>query len=64
MRTYYTLLSYEHGRWCPQFGDYDRKVVQEERDTYEGRTKIIRTDESQQAIDEAVQKLNGDRHGR
>jgi len=35
--TYYTLLIFEDGAWAPQFGDYVRKVVTDEkRDAYRG----------------------------
>jgi hypothetical protein len=37
MTTYYTLLIKEDGVWAPQFGDYVRSVVaQEKRDSYHG----------------------------
>ena len=50
-------------KWAIAFGDYDKQVVEEEReDSYSDcfKTKIIRTDETQVAIDEAVSKLNQD----
>jgi hypothetical protein len=35
--TYYTLFIKEDGTWSPQFGDYVRKVVSDEkRDSYRG----------------------------
>ena len=72
---YYTLLiKYIEGNlWGVEFGDFDRKTVEDERDYWrncvintwrdpEGymgpRTKIITTSESQKEIDAIVAKLN------
>lgn len=59
-RSYYTLLTLENGRWCPQFGDYDRAVVvQERRDSYsEYRWQIVKTDGTQAAINDVVATVN------
>ena len=57
---YHTLVTKEQGRWCIQFGDYDRSVVQQEReDSYAGcPARIIKTKTAKQAeIDEAVGRL-------
>lgn len=61
-RNYYSLLVKEDGRWTIQFGDYDRKVVQQEvADEYSGvTTKIITTNPDQASIVAAVAALNGD----
>lgn len=62
---YYTLVTYEHNRWSPQFGDYSRKVVEQERvDSYSdlkrSQTKVICTNAGQADIDAFVAHLNGD----
>ncbi len=68
-RTYYTLLQRDNRKspWLIEFGDYDRETVEAEReertDSVYGavspsRLKIIATDDSQAAIDAAVDKLN------
>lgn len=61
--SYYTLLVKfeEADPWTAQFGDYDKSAVEDERDdSYEDAycTKIIRTADSQSAIDAAVATLN------
>lgn len=30
-RNYYTVATYENGRWAPQFGDYVKSVASQER---------------------------------
>jgi hypothetical protein len=68
---YYTLLTRYEKKWYPQFGDYDKAVVEQERrdilnspDPAEyilGRdTLIITTGPKQKDIDAAVRKLNGE----
>lgn len=64
-RKYYTLLAREHGLWVIEFGDYDKEVVQAERDEYRyiGRAardlKIITTpDAKQKTINAVVAKFN------
>lgn len=59
-RRYYTLTTFEGGKWCAQFGDYERKVVaQEALDNYHGeRLKIICTGDSQAQIDASIATLN------
>lgn len=59
-RRYYTLVSFEGGAWCAQFGDYERKVVaQEALDNYDGeRLKFICTGDSQSQIDASIATLN------
>jgi hypothetical protein len=53
-----------HSRWSPEFGDYDREVVESERDDYRSRDfkardlKIISTGDKQSDIDAAIMKLN------
>jgi hypothetical protein len=64
---YYTLVTRENGKWGPQFGDYDRKIVMQElRDSYLGLyklndMKIISTGPKQADINEAVRKLNAEK---
>jgi hypothetical protein len=64
MKKYYTLVTNEDGAgWAPQFGDYDREVVEAEvEDSYDDiprrYVKIIRTGDSQAEIDAAIAKLN------
>lgn len=59
--TYYTLLVWLDGAWKPQFGDYSRGVVvQEGKDSWPGHRKsVIRTEDTQAAIDARVKELNG-----
>lgn len=65
---YFTLAiksADHHNVWAPQFGDYDREVVvQERKDTYSefknAEVKIIKTaTSSQRLINEAISNLNG-----
>jgi len=66
-RTYYTLVVREGGTWYPQFGDYDPAIVHAERDDLLQRhdaprradTEIVRSVETQEAVNEAIAKLNG-----
>lgn len=65
-RKYYSLIQRIDGRWYPQFGDYDREVVAQERqdmrDGFEAPRakdlKIICTGPKQADIEAAVAKLN------
>jgi hypothetical protein len=59
-RKYYTLATLDDGVWSPQFGDYDRDAVLEERcNEYEGqRVKIISTGDAQADIDTGIAALN------
>ena len=66
-RTYYTLVVREGGTWYPQFGDYDPAIVHAERDDLLQRhdaprradTEIVRSADTQEAVDAAIAKLNG-----
>jgi len=65
-RRYYTLVVRDHGIWGPQYGSYIRAEAHEEMLDYCERyalkdLAIIRTDDSQAAIDAAVLKLNAKR---
>lgn len=59
-RIYWTLLVKENGTWTPQFGDYDRNVVRDERfDSYaDDDCMMIGTSPEQSAIDLYVYNLN------
>lgn len=66
-KKYYTGLTRDDGVWSPQFGDYDRQVVEDEMEDsfiachapYAKRDlKIIVTGDAQADIDAAVAKLN------
>lgn len=59
-RKYHTLAVFEDGQWAPQFGDWDKDVVKQEReDSYDGqRTCIVTTDGSQAAIDATIAEMN------
>ena len=65
MTKYYSLMVYENGFWSQQFGDYDKKTVEYERQDYLDHgykskdIKIVVTDEEQTAIEAAVDALNG-----
>lgn len=63
-RIYYTLVSREKktdAKWCIEFGDYDRKVVVQEReDSKQPKTEyqILKTLETQKSVNDAVNELN------
>lgn len=62
-RRYWTLLTRDDGRWSPQFGDYQRSLVESEKSDYRGEYRlgdlqIICTGDRQCDIDAAVQRLN------
>lgn len=65
-KVYYTLAVLEDGKWAPQFGAYQKRVVMEERDDqYAGghgvplkNLKIITSGEKQSEIDAVIAKLN------
>jgi hypothetical protein len=65
-RKYFTLLQWQDNRWAIHFGDYDREVVEQERDDLKDSTegalkahfKIITTGVRQAEIDAMVAKLN------
>lgn len=63
--TYYTLAVREDGVWAPQFGDYDRDVVADEKLDYRDHgysardLKIIRTGDTQADIDARIAAMNG-----
>lgn len=63
---YYTLLSRnDDNQWVIEFGDYSKENVQSELNDYRDQgykkknLKIISTGTTQNAINEAVAKLNG-----
>lgn len=64
MTTYYTLAVREDGVWGPQFGDYDRETVVDEKINYQDHgysardLKIIRTADTQAAINEQIAAMN------
>lgn len=66
-KRYHSLLVRDNAAspWGIHFGDYDREVVDAERDDItdgdyrRSNTKIITTDDAQAAIDAAVSALNG-----
>ncbi len=63
MRDYFTLVIRDNGIWGPQFGDYERWVVEEEaNDSYsdyrKADRKIIRTSVRKRDVDAAIAKLN------
>lgn len=62
-RKYYTLCERLPGeRWTPEFGDYCRRVVEQERKDCSREIgtefKIIQTDDNQASINAAVARLN------
>lgn len=65
-RKYHTLCIREDGIWAPQFGDYSREVVEQERDDHRDSAngykakdmRIITSGDTQAAINAAVAKLN------
>ena len=63
-KSYYTLLVREQtpgSNWTPQFGDYKRSVVDQDRrdiDVPRSHTLIICTLDTQEAIDAGIKKAN------
>ncbi|MNZ81401.1 hypothetical protein D3C78_1000650 [compost metagenome] len=65
-KAYYSLLSREDDAspWTIEFGDYDKECVESEKEEYRDKgvkatnLKIIRTDDSQAAINAKVAQLN------
>ena len=57
---YYTLISKINGQWFPQFGDYDRSVVKDEKeDSYSDQVcEVIVTEDNQPSIDYKIAQLN------
>lgn len=62
---YYTVIAKETmgDAWAAQFGDYDRNTAQDElMDMHDSgdwfKLKLITTENNQQAVDEAINKLN------
>lgn len=60
---YYTLAAKVNGKWCPIFGAYDKPTVKDEREDVKidyplGTTRIIKTGDSQAAIDAGIAQLN------
>ncbi|CAM0027702.1 hypothetical protein VPHD530_0013 [Vibrio phage D530] len=63
MNNYYTLCINYNGVWTPEFGDYHKATVVEERtESYweipRGCARIITTEDTQEDINKAVAKLN------
>lgn len=64
MATYYTLAVREDGVWGPDFGDYDRDTVVDEKLDYQDRgysardLKIIRTGDTQADVDARIAAMN------
>ena len=68
MGKYYVLfVQLEDGTWSPEFGDYDRATVEYEKADFRDhgwktkQLKIVVTDGSQPAIDQAAKQL-GNHH--
>lgn len=63
---YYSLALYEQGQWFIAFGDWDEhSVIQEFQDEYADNHNlcaIIRTDGTQEHIDNAIADLNAGEH--
>lgn len=65
-KKYYTLVQLEAGKWSPQFGDYSKAVVtQERRDMHESfpcpklkDLRVISSSDDQASINAAVAALN------
>jgi hypothetical protein len=63
-KSYYSLLILQDGKWCIHFGDYDRQVVEDEKQDFQEsygaacKMKIISTGDSQPDIDAKVAELN------
>lgn len=65
MAIYYTLIVRNNADapWEEAFGDYDREVVEDEREDLcrhkKSNTKIIKTGDKQDEIEAKIAKLNG-----
>lgn len=65
-RAYYTLAVREDGRWTPQFGDYDRELVEFERQDYRDHghkardLKIVTSIAGRRFVEAAIAKLNAE----
>lgn len=65
-RLYHNLFLYMDGYWSLQFGDYDRKTVQDELDDYRDKgfykkaLRIVTTNDDQASINAAIDKINAD----
>ena len=64
-RPYYTLVirdAQDPLWWTPEFGDYDKSVVEDERVAMMAnpfvKTRIVRTTDDQASIDAAIAALN------
>ena len=64
---YYTLAVFEDGKWVAEFGDYQKRNVQDEQTDYQWnaetkgikpRTKILLTRDDQDSINAAIAALN------
>ena len=64
MANYWTLLVKENGVWGPQFGSFEYQDLVAELQDYRSHgvsnksLKIIRTDETQEAIDSRIKAIN------
>lgn len=67
MPKYFTLIEYDGERWSPQFGDYKRSVVVQERlDRHDSwpfpmlkDLRVVTTDDDRQSsIDALVREIN------
>jgi hypothetical protein len=66
-RKYHSLLERINGKWCIQFGDYSKEVVNMElsdmldsnSDLHRRDLKIITTDDDSRSIADVVSGLNG-----
>jgi hypothetical protein len=64
-KRYYTLATLTdagqpHARWCIEFGDYDRDVVEDEAELYREdghKVRIVSSGDSQEDIEAAVARL-------
>jgi hypothetical protein len=66
-KQYFTLIEYDGEAWSPQFGDYRRSVVMQERhDRHDSHPfpmlkdlRVVKTeDDSQAAINNLVKQIN------
>ncbi len=64
MPKYYMLAIKMDGKWSPEFGDYDRETVEQEKDSFNfnydrDEMKIFMThDDSQCSIDKCINRMN------
>ena len=56
MTKYYSLCVFDGDQWHLEFGDYEREVVEDERDEHDGKTAVLVSGDTSEEIGEAFAK--------